>query len=110
MKRRFREATAAEREELDRIEALVMEEYPPATETQRLAARLRRSREEAGVTLVALSQRTGIAEAELAGIESGDVEPSLETVSRYAAGLEMRLKLELVGRTSDSASPQSNRG
>ncbi len=43
-----------------------------------------------------LSKATGITQADISRIENGTRNPSLEMLKRLAAGMNMRLKLELV--------------
>jgi transcriptional regulator with XRE-family HTH domain len=53
--------------------------------------RVRKVREERGLSLTDISQRTGIAESALEEIENGDAEPPLGTVIKLAKALEMKM-------------------
>lgn len=52
------------------------------------------ARKESGLTQQQLSKRTGIAQAEISKFESGQVSPSLKTMKRLAAGMDMKLNIE----------------
>ena len=41
-----------------------------------------------------LSEKTGIAQADISKLESGSANPSLRTLQRLAAGMGMRIKIE----------------
>jgi ribosome-binding protein aMBF1 (putative translation factor) len=57
---------------------------------------LKRARESLGLSLGEVSRRTGIAPAALSRLEHGkNPNPTLETLSRYAAALGLRLDLRL---------------
>lgn len=43
-----------------------------------------------------LSERTGIAQADISKLESGNANPTLRQLQRLAAGMGMRVKLEFV--------------
>ena len=49
---------------------------------------------QSGLTSEALSEKTGIAQAELDEMANGDANPTLDTLKRLATGMGMRLKLE----------------
>lgn len=53
------------------------------------------AREEAGLSQRELAQRAGVAQSEIARIESGNREPSIPTLQRIlsGAGLELRFRL-----------------
>ena len=54
------------------------------------------ARNSQNITQKELSERTGITQADISRIENGTRNPSLSMVKRLAAGLGMRLKLELI--------------
>ena len=43
-----------------------------------------------------LSERTGIAQADISKLERGNANPSLRTLQRLAAGMGMNVKIEFV--------------
>ncbi|HEY4280095.1 MAG TPA: helix-turn-helix transcriptional regulator [Conexibacter sp.] len=69
----------------------------PPPERRAFGRTVREQRGRAGISLVELSDFTRVDEGYLAAVERGDVEPTLRTMSRIAAGLEMPLS-ELVAR------------
>lgn len=54
------------------------------------------AREEAGMTQQKLSKVTGIAQADISKLESGNGNPTLRTLQRLAAGMGKRLRIEFV--------------
>lgn len=54
------------------------------------------ARKASGLTQKDLSDRTGIAQADISKLENGNSNPSLKTLKRLAEGMGMRLKLEFV--------------
>ena len=54
------------------------------------------ARKSAGITQTQLSQKTGISQCDISRIETGQANPSMKTLKRVAAGLNMCIKLELV--------------
>lgn len=54
------------------------------------------ARKETGLTQKELSDRTGIAQADISKLENGNANPSLRTLQRLADGMGMKLKLEFV--------------
>jgi transcriptional regulator with XRE-family HTH domain len=54
------------------------------------------ARKNSGLTQKELSERTGIAQGDISKIENASANPSLETLKRLAAGMDMRLKLEFL--------------
>ena len=54
------------------------------------------ARKSAGLTQKQLSEKTGIAQADISKLENGNANPSLRTLRRLAGGLGMRLKVEFV--------------
>jgi len=51
------------------------------------------ARRDAGLTQTQLAAKTGIDQSDISRIESGDANPSLNTLKRLAAGMDMKLKL-----------------
>jgi len=62
-------------------------------EINRVIAEARKSR---GITQTQLSQKTGISQCDISRIETGQANPSVKTLKRVAAGLNMCIKLELL--------------
>ena len=54
------------------------------------------ARKSAGLTQKQLSEKTGIAQADISKLENGNANPSLRTLRRLANGLGMRLKVEFI--------------
>ena len=54
------------------------------------------ARKESGLTQKQLSERTGIAQADISKLERGNANPSLRTLRRLAAGMGMNVKIEFV--------------
>lgn len=52
------------------------------------------ARKAAGLTQKQLSEKTGIAQADISKLESGNANPSLRTLQRLAAGMGMQIKIE----------------
>jgi len=73
-----------------------VEETPLAAVLAEIGPRLRRVRDERGVTLVELSELTGISKSTLSRLESGKRKPSLELLLPIAAAHQVPLD-ELVG-------------
>lgn len=57
------------------------------------------ARQSTGMTQKQLSEKTGIAQADISKLERGNANPSIKTLRRLAAGLGMRVKLEFVPDT-----------
>ncbi len=54
------------------------------------------TRKQSGITQKQLSERTGIAQADISKLERGNANPSLKTMQRLASGMGMKLKVEFV--------------
>ena len=54
------------------------------------------AREKSGMTQKELSEKTGIAQADISRLETGNANPSLKTLQRLAEGMGMTLKLEFI--------------
>ena len=52
------------------------------------------ARKSSGMTQKQLSEKTGIAQADISKLESGSANPSLRTLQRLAAGMGMRINIE----------------
>lgn len=52
------------------------------------------ARKSSGMTQKQLSEKTGIAQADISKLESGSANPSLRTLQRLATGMGMRIKIE----------------
>ena len=62
------------------------------------------ARKTSGLTQIQLAERTGIAQGDISKIECGNANPSLNTLKRLAAGMNMRLKLEFLPADGQRAS------
>lgn len=70
-----------------------------ASEVEYLLARsLAAARKECHLTQKELAEKTGINQADISKIETGNANPALSTLRRLAEGMGMRLKLEFVPR------------
>ena len=56
------------------------------------------ARKVSGLTQKELSERTGIAQANISKLENGNANPSIKTLKRLASGLGCRLKIEFAAR------------
>jgi fatty-acyl-CoA synthase len=54
------------------------------------------ARKNSGITQKQLSEKTGIAQSDISKIENGNANPSLRTLKRLAAAMDMKLKLEFL--------------
>ena len=54
------------------------------------------ARKASGLTQKQLAEKTGIAQADISKLESGNANPSLRTLRRLAEGMGMQIKLEFV--------------
>ena len=54
------------------------------------------ARKNSGLTQKELSERTGIAQGDISKLESGGANPSLKTLQRLAAAMDMRLRIEFL--------------
>lgn len=57
------------------------------------------ARKESGLTQKQLAEKTGITQADISRLEKGNANPSLRTLQRLAAGMNMRVRLEFVKAT-----------
>ena len=65
------------------------------------------ARSRTGLTQQQLSQRTGIAQSDISRLETGNANPSLRTLQRLAAGMDMTLKIEFVPMEKEASSPET---
>ena len=61
------------------------------------------TRKNAGLTQKQLSERTGIAQSDISKLESGDGNPSLKTLKRLAAAMDMTIKIEFTPSAGNRA-------
>ena len=54
------------------------------------------ARKNTGLTQKQLSERTGIAQGDISRLENGNANPSLNTLKRLAAAMDMTLKIEFL--------------
>jgi len=54
------------------------------------------ARKASGITRKQLAEKTGITPGNISKIEKGSANPSLNTLKRLAAGMDMRLKVEFL--------------
>lgn len=54
------------------------------------------ARKARGLTQQELAARTGIAQADISKLERGSANPSLKTLQRLAAGMDMKVKIEFL--------------
>ena len=52
------------------------------------------ARKSAGLTQKQLSEKTGITQADISKLESGNANPSLRTLQRLASGMGIKVKIE----------------
>ena len=66
------------------------------TETNEPHKEIVTARKRVGMTQVQLSQKTGIAQCDISRIETGAANPSIKTIKRLAAGMDMCVKMEFL--------------
>jgi len=54
------------------------------------------ARRKNGITQTQLAEKTGIDQSDISRIETGEANPSLNTLKRLAAGMGMKIKLEFL--------------
>lgn len=54
------------------------------------------ARAQSGMTQKQLAEKTGIAQGDISKLENGSANPSVRTLQRLAAGMNMRLELKFV--------------
>jgi ribosome-binding protein aMBF1 (putative translation factor) len=72
--------------------------YRQAKEGFELAERVRQARERLGITQAELASRIGSTQPAIARLEAGGSTPSLDTLRRIAAALDLELVVELRAR------------
>ena len=60
------------------------------------------ARKISGLTQKQLSERTGIAQADISRLENGNANPSLSTLKRLASAMDMTLKIEFTSPINGS--------
>ena len=65
-------------------------------DAQKTGTLIAQARRERGLTQKELSERTGIAQADISKLENGNANPSLRTLQRLAAGMGMQVKIEFI--------------
>ncbi len=70
-------------------------EYEALRPQYEVISQIIRARETQGITQAELARRTGIRQSNISRLESGNYNPSVEFLSRIAAGLGMELHIEL---------------
>jgi transcriptional regulator with XRE-family HTH domain len=60
-------------------------------------------RKNTGLTQKQLSERTGIAQADISRLENGNANPSLNTLKRLASAMDKTLKIEFAHSVRDNA-------
>ncbi len=68
-------------------------EYEALEPEYQLISAMIRAREEQHLSQRQLSEKTGIAQADISRIETGDANPTLKTLQKIAHGLGMKLEL-----------------
>lgn len=91
-----------------------MDEYSslmenPSPLNAHLATRLRDLRTESGLSLEALSERTGVSRSMISLIERGESSPTAAVLDRLAAGLGVTLASLFADRDSQGAAPLARR-
>ena len=71
-------------------------EYEALEPEYQVIRALLRAREEQKLSQRQLSERTGIAQADISRIETGEGNPTIKTLQKIAGGLGMRLRLDFV--------------
>lgn len=59
------------------------------------------ARKKQNLTQKELSERTGIAQADISRLENGNSNPTLNMIKRLADGLDMKVKLEFIPKQSN---------
>lgn len=72
----------------------IREEYEALAPEFAIMQALIDARKSTGLTQKELSERTGIAQADISKLEKGNGNPSLRTLQRLAAGMGMQIKIE----------------
>lgn len=69
-------------------------EYEALTPEFSIIRAMIEARKSAGLTQKELAARTGIAQSDISKLENGNANPSLHTLERLAAGMNMRVVIE----------------
>ena len=104
---RGRKLTADEAAHYNKIRQQVMEEIPPATTNvvREVIGKLRQLREEQGLSLADLEEKTGTTRANLCRLENEGRNVQLRTLERYARALGCRLEIHLAPVTVTTEQP-----
>ncbi len=87
---------------IDRGELDELVPHDQFMELRMLAAKLRQLREEQGLSLTDVSERSGLTRAAISRLENGwNNNPTLETLYRYAAALGTRITLSVIPALED---------
>lgn len=81
------------------VDGILIEDIKEVDIKDRLADRLIKAREMAGMTQKQLSEATGIYQSDISKIERGLANPSLSTLKRLAKGMGMTLSIEFLKKT-----------
>lgn len=95
---RGRKLTAEEATHYNQVRQQVIEELPPATTNivREVIGKLRQQREQQGLSLSDMEQRSGITRANLCRLENEGRNIQLRTLERYARALGCRIEMNLV--------------
>jgi ribosome-binding protein aMBF1 (putative translation factor) len=72
------------------------DEYEALEPEFAIIAAIIEARKNSGLTQKELAKRTGIAQGDISKIENANANPSLDTLKRLAAGMDMRLNLQFL--------------
>lgn len=61
------------------------------------------ARKKSGITQEELAKKAGMSQGDISKIERGNANPSLNTLKRLAAGMDMRLRLEFLSADGQKA-------
>lgn len=75
-------------------------EWDALEDEYQLINSLIKARVESGLTQKELSERSGINQANISKIESGDSSPSLKTMKKLADAMDMELRIEFVPKNN----------
>lgn len=95
---RGRRLTEDEAQSVRAIRKAVMKEFPPVTMNvvQQVVRKLRELREELGLSLADMEERTGMTRANLSRLENEARNVEIRTLDRYARGLDCRLEINVI--------------
>lgn len=107
---RGRRLTKDEAQAASAIRKAVMKEFPLVTMNvvQQVVRKLRELREELGLSLADMEERTGMTRANLSRLENEARNVEVRTLERYARGLGCRIEINLI--SSPTAEPALRTG